>query len=268
MQVYDNQTLRTKFADVRVKVDSYFAKRTSLQTNHTILKLGEYNLMGAPAFLSMDEAHMLCVLSPQEVTLFGKFSNVTNTLVLEFLNPDHKEPLRFIIRVNLITITQLPGNRNVCMIHLKFKVAPAEYIRIFGTFLEEQEGRKAAYEKYADQYIVITEDAARIMGYNNYAELLFEDVKNKVVIKEISSRHAKVNLFGGAENLVGKAGLHLKLYFKAAQFQVEASFPEGTKAEPGEAVLDLGFSNDLLNIYDDYQFKLTMAAKRKAAEAQ
>ncbi len=259
MQVYDVQQLQAKFADRQVKVDPYFQRRTRLLTNQTLLKLGEYNLTVVPGLLGLQGAQLLGVLTTSEVTLFSRFLASVNTLVLVFENPEQKDTARFHIKVHLQAITPLPERKNVCWLQVKFTTAPAELVQILGQFWEEQELRLEAYEKW-DTVIVLDEEQSSLLGYNHYAELLQGERRWKVTLKTLSTKVAEFVLPEAQENPDEAKDLQLKVYFRSGAVTIA-----GKIATKGSLALE--FSNELLSILEDYLFRKTVLAKKKAAEA-
>ena len=259
MQIYDVQQLQAKFADRQVKVDPYFQHRTRLLSNQTLLKLGEYNLTVVPGLLSLQGAQLLGVLTASEVTLFSRFVASVNTLVLVFDNPEQKDTARFHIKVHLQAITPLPERKNVCWLQVKFTTVPAELVQILGQYWEEQELRLAAYEKW-DTVVFLDEAQSTLMGYNRYAELLQGERRWKITLKSLSTKAAEFILPEAQEVPDESAELQLKVYFRSGAVTVVG------KAGP-KGSLALEFSNELLSILEDYQFRKTILAKKKAAEA-
>ena len=259
MQVYDVQQLQAKFADRQVKVDPYFQRRTRLLTNQTVLKLGEYNLTVVPGLLGLQGAQLLGVLTDSEVTLFSRFIASVNTLVLVFDNLGQKDTARFHIKVHLQAITPLPDRKNVCWLQVKFTTAPAELVQILGEYWEEQELRFDAYEKW-DSVFVLDEAQSALLGYNHYAELLQGDHRWKVTLKTLSTKVAEFVLPEAQETPEETKDLQLKIYFRSGAVTVA-----GKTVTKGSVALE--FSNDLLSNLEDYLFRKTILAKKKAAEA-
>ncbi len=259
MQVYDVQQLQTKFADRQVKVDPYFQRRTRLVPHQTLLKLGEYNLTVVPGLLGLQGAQLLGVLTPSEVTLFSRFLSTINTLVLVFENPEQKETARFHIKVHLQSITPLPERKNVCLLQVKFLTTPAELVQILGQYWEEQELRFEAYQKWETK-ILLDAAEATLLGYNHYAELWQGEKRWKITLKTLSPKSVEFVLPEASEAPDEAQELHLKLYFRSGVLTV-------TGKSNAKGSLSLDYSNELLSLLEDYQFRKTVLAKKKAAEA-
>lgn len=261
MQIVDPRVLKEKYLSTSVKIDPFFLSRTSLLANQTLLKLGEYNLIGAPAFLSMEEISVLVVLSPGEVTLFSKFTHQMSTLILSFSSPDTTDPVRFHLRVVLSIIKPLPNRKNVSLMVLKIKSCPTEIVTLLGSYIEQLEAQKESYEKQADDFITISPEESKLLGYNDFAEIIQGTDKKKVFLKKLSSKKACLHIPGGI-TADPDSTLNLKLYFRPFQFSTHL-----TQLEPIPDAVDhfqgiLGFSGELMSILDDYKFKVTMS-KRK-----
>ena len=227
-------------------------------SNQTLLKLGEYNLMCVPAYLGFEQAQFLVILTPSEVSLFGKFTSVTNTLVMTFEEHESKDVARFHIRVSLVAITPLE-RKNVCMLTVQYKAMPAELIIILGGFLDEMEARKNAFEGLSRDWIELNAENSEILGYNNYAELLHGAERVKVKLLSLHSKQAKLVLPHSMTDWEGRRPTGLKLYFRTAQFTVDGVL------EP-ESVFSMSFSNELLNLLEDFRFRETVSHKKKASQ--
>ncbi|NNM66998.1 MAG: hypothetical protein HKM06_03175 [Spirochaetales bacterium] len=257
MQVYDVQLLQAKFADRTAKVDAYFTHRTNLVLNQTVLKLGEYNLTCVPAVLGMTSAQLLAVLTASEVSLFSRFTTGVNTLILVFDAPEAKSAARFHIRVHLASITPVPERKNVCWLAVEFKSVPSELVEILGTFWEEQALRLETYESMGNDEIEVSETEQALLGCSNEAWVVEGNSTWKVGLVRLSTKRAVLELPSDATLPLGKPELHLRLNFKAGPLQVSGSL--GT-----DAVFSLEFSNELLTLLEDYNFRKTLLKKRNA----
>jgi hypothetical protein len=160
----DPQTIRAKLAQTVLKVDSFFLRRTGFLAAQTILKLGEYNLNCVPATLGLDEARFLAVLTSAEIALFSKYTTGLHILILTFDDPDNKDIARFPLRVGLVAIEPVPNRKNVCLLHLRFKSTPAEFVLFLGAYSEELEARQQSWEKLGDTLREITPALALEIG--------------------------------------------------------------------------------------------------------
>ncbi len=255
MQIQDSQALFKKYRGTTIKVDAFFLKRTSFVSNQTLLKLGEYNLLCVPAYLGFEQAQFLAVLTPSEVSLFNKFTTVTNTLVMTFEEHESKDVVRYHIRVNLLSIAPLE-RKNVCLLTVQYKAMPAELVVVLGNFLDEMEARKTAYESLAREFVEITAPVAEMMGYNHYAELLFQTEKLKVKLMALHSKQARLVLPQGTAGWADRSGTVLKLYFRTAQVSLDGKLD-------ADGVFTMQFSNELLNILEDFRFRETVIHKKK-----
>jgi hypothetical protein len=258
MQIQDSQAILRKYKGTTIKVDSFFLKRTSFVSNQTLLKLGEYNLLCVPAYLGFEQAQFLVVLTPSEVSLFTKFISVTNTLVITFEEHESKDIARFHIRVNLIAITPLE-RKNVCMLTVQYKSIPSELVVVLGNYLDEMEARKTAFESLANDWIEIDGENSDVLGYNHYAELLHGDDRVKVRLVALHSKQARLVLPHALPEWEGRRPTGLRLYFKTGQFTLDGVL------EP-ESLFSMGFSNELLNILEDFRFRQTVMHKKKTPQ--
>jgi hypothetical protein len=134
---------------------------------------------------------------------------------------------------------------------------PAELAVVLGTFLDEMEARKNAYESLAREFVDMNPTNSEMMGYNHYAELMYQTEKVKVKLTSLHSKQAKLVLPQGTMNWEDRKGTVLKLYFRTAQVSLEGILDR-------EGTFTMQFSNELLNILEDFRFRETVIHKRKA----
>jgi hypothetical protein len=184
----DPQAIRAKLAQTVLKVDSFFLRRTGFLAAQTILKLGEYNLNCVPATIGLEEARFLAVLTPAETNLFSKLTTGLHILILTFDDPDKRDIARFPIRVGLVSIEPVPNRKNVCILRLKLKSMPAEFVLFLGAYQEELEARQKSWDDLGEVAYELTPALALEIG-SGYGFVL--SVGEARVSVEILSFHTK-----------------------------------------------------------------------------
>lgn len=250
-------------AEVSIKVDNYFIRHMGLLSHQTVLKLGEYNLHMVPVQMGSESARLLVVLTAAEVTLFSRFTDQLHTLTLLFEGFEGEDPSRLHIKTNLISITPLPERKDVCLVHLKFKSRPSEYLALIEQFLSEQKVRKEYFSTYQGENIVISPGNQALLGYNGYCEAGLPEMQ-RVALRGIGLKSAVLASPQGWGPLKDGQTFPLKLYFKKFQFLVEAQMTKVPENPRGETTVSLGFSNELMDILEDYKFRLTILKKKAA----
>ncbi len=251
--------------EAALKIESYFIRHTGLLANQTVLKLGEYNLIVVPATLSKSGGTALVVLTLAEVVLFSQFTTQMSTLTLNFQALDSEKVNRLHIKTHLDSITPVPGRKDVNILKLKFKTCPADFEQLISTYASEQAVRREYYSHTPGEIIEIKPHTVALLGYNGYCEILGEKPR-RIALRGLSTKKALLANTGGWDDMENGSKFFLKLYFKKFQFMLEATMEELPDNPRGIATVGLGFSNELLDILEDYQFRLTMLKKKAAGE--
>lgn len=254
-------TLPQDLKDIQIKVDTYFLRHTGLAAHQCLLKLGEYNLMVVPAVLSLGGGSVLVALTPSEVALFSRFTNQLHTLTLGFQALESDEVRRIHIRIIMESITPVSGKKDVCLIKMKFKTTPAQFEELVTAHLSEQQVRKSYFQQTQGDLLEMKPGNVTLLGYNGYCEAMIPEPV-RVALRKLSVREAVVASTQGWGNLKAGDNFSLKLYFKKFQFLVDGVIHELPENPRGEVKVSLGFSNELLDIMEDYQFRLTMLKKK------
>lgn len=249
----------------QIKVDNYFLLHTGLVANQCILKIGEYNLIVVPAVLSLGAGSVLVALTPSEVALFSRFSQQLNTLTLGFQALDSEEVRRLHIKVIMESITPIPGKKDVCMIKMKFKTAPGGFHELITGFLSEQQVRRSYFDQTEGELLEMKPSNVTLLGYNGYCEALIPQ-PTRVALRKLSVKQAVLAGTQGWGTIKKGDAFPLKLYFKKYQFLVEAVMEEMGENPRAEVRVGLSFSNELLDIMEDYQFRITMLKRKSALE--
>jgi hypothetical protein len=258
------EAYQEKYRDVKLKMDSYLIRRMNLIANQTVVRLGDYNLIGALAMISFTDAQLLAVLSPNETSHFNRFNGKPSTLVLAFDKPGIKEPVRFHLRVSLIAITPLPERPNICLISLTLKLIPPEFMVTLCDLFDDVETRKQAYESMCGEMMQVDPKDFQVAAIKPRGEFAAAGTRCLVDIKALSSCRADI-VFGEwpfKEALPDRVSL--KLIGISGSFVVVGAFEGSKPAGPGPCSLKLDLSNEL--IYNLEEWKTRIAIRSRAAK--
>ncbi len=246
MQPSDDLRPEERYKGVKAKADAFFIKSTSLLAQQILLRIGDYSLAVAPAYFSFDEISLLLVLSTAELTLFSRYVNGTCSLVLVFDLPGSKDPVRFFVRAGLAAIEPMKGRSNACMATLRLKTIPPVYTEILGSFFGEVDARRQKRELLAGRWLEVRKNK----GLSIAAELIVDQTRVPVELVAIGTTQARVALAEAAEIGEGQA-LALRITKDTLSFAVSCSASEGKSLAPGENLLDLDFSNELVSLVEE-----------------
>lgn len=247
MPTRDPKAILEKLGQTTLKIDSTFLRRTGFIANQTLLKLGDYHLNCVPATIGLEAARFLAVLTPSEISLFSRYKEGTQTLILTFDNPDSKDIARFPLRVNLLAIEPIPNRNNVCFLVLKLKSLPTELVLFLGAYLEGLEERLAAWETLAGESLPYAIEVALSAGLGYGAVLVVGDKNQSVEIveyqtKSIGLRPAEGQVLPAAETAA------LRLMYQGRPLNLEGALKEGGAFLPE-------FNSDWLSFVEESLFQ-------------
>jgi hypothetical protein len=261
MQTTHFEEYLEKYKDTQLKIDSYLIRRMNLIANQTTARLGDYNMAGALAMISFTEAQLIAVLSPNEITHFNRFVAKASTLILAFEKPGIKEPVRFHLRVSLVSITPLPNRANICLIKLQLKMLPPEFMTLLCDVLDDIESRKQAYENLCQDMMVIDPNDFVIAAIKPKGELGVGATKILIGINAISTCRAKITLesWPFAPDIENR--FSLKLVGIPGSFSVPCCFDGEIPGKAGSYEMKLDFSNELIFNIEEWKTRLTIRSR-------
>jgi hypothetical protein len=253
------QDYLARFAEEMIKFNPYAIHKMGLLQSQTLLKMEDYMLICAPYQLSMKRAILLVILSREETLFFQRFQNRITSLSFTFQKPGNKNPINLFIRGTLDRIGPVKGKANVCMVDLSYKNCPLDLVEIIGDYILTFQSLKSRHESFQNRSIAINEESARVMRFNNYIEcqVLQQKVQGQLISLAVNELVLKVP--ASLEGVVEGEKIFVKLYFQTYQFIVSGRI---TRVEaPGQNTRELscsiGFAPELVEIMDDYFFRLS-----------
>ncbi len=254
---------QAKYADQMIRFNPYAIKKMGLVQSQTLVKIEDYMLICAPFQMSMKRAIMLVILSREETTFFQQFQKKMCSINFTFQRPNNKTPINFFVRGILDRLGAVKGKQNVCMLDISFKNCPVDLVEIIGDYITSFESLKAQYESFKGKEIPMNPRNAKIMRFNNFVESQFG--KNKVQTRLLAVSVDKLILAVPASVPDLSDGMKFvsKLYFQVYQFIVGGiiSKMEGPMNGYYKVHYDIDFSPELVEIIDDYFFRLSMQKK-------
>ncbi len=254
----DPQDILRQLGHTTVKIDGFFLRRTGFVANQTVLKLGEFNVNCVPASFGLPEARFLAVLTPTEISLFSKFKEGLQVLVLSFDDPDSRDVERFHLRVGISDFVPVPGRKNVCQIILTIKSIPPDFLRLLDDFLSVLDQRRQSWESWASDPVESTADTLRAAGLSGSVQLV---AGSKTVEVTIVSFHTKaIRLSPAPETALGSRGgapVQLRLQLRGQPVLLEGRIGEGEFLPE--------FSHDWLEAVEHARLQRDLKTKRKGS---
>lgn len=261
------QNYTEKFADQAIRITPYALKKTGLVQSQVFLKIEDYLLICAPFQLSMNRGIFLVVLSQQEIAFFQQFQKKLCSINLTFQQTGGKKPLTLLLRGTLERIGPVKGRQNVCMMDAAIKACPNDLVEILGDYISGYEGLKNQFENFSGKSIVVDEASAKLMRYNNYVELLHGSAKIRASLVSIAANSISVRLHERPPDLLQGSACSLRLYFQVYQFTASGRVSSIQQSSSDVLItLSLEFTPELIEIIDDYFFRLSIKDKTRSAQ--
>ncbi len=216
----------------------------------------------------MNRGIFLVVLSAQEISFFQRFQKKSCSINLTFQQTGSKKPLTLLLRGALDRIGPVKGRQNVCMVDASIRSCPPDLVEIIGDYLSGYEGLRSQFENFSGRSIAIDESAARLMRYNNYVELLAGALRVRATLVALAANAATVRVHALPPDLEEGTACSIRLYFQVYQFTVSGKVSSVAPAGGGDIAItvSLEFTPELIEIIDDYFFRLSIRSQGKAAQ--
>jgi hypothetical protein len=255
-------------SDTRIRFSPYAVLKTGLISSQTILKIEDYMLICSPYQLSMKQAILLLILSQEETHFFQQYRGDSCSLSLTFLKPGSREPLTFDVKSQIDRIGPVKNRPNLCMIDLNFQQSPPRLIEILGDYLLAYSALKSYYETFSGREIIIDDHMARMLRFNNYMECNFGRNKVRAKLVALSVNKLVFDIPADTPDVIEGCSFSCKLYFQLYQCVASGSVDEieGYRAGTLRVHAGIGFTPELIEIMDDYFYRLTHAVADGIAE--
>jgi hypothetical protein len=260
MRVKAQEYLDT-LSSTRIRFSPYAVLKTGLISSQTILKIEDYMLICSPYQLSMRQATLLLILSQEETHFFQQYRGDSCALSLTFLKPGSRAPLIFDVKSNIDRIGPVKDRPNLCMIDLTFLKPPEKLIEILGDYVLAHSALKTYYETFSGREIVIDDYMARMLRFNNYMECTFSRHKVRARLVAISVNKLVFDIPADTPDVIEGTSFSCKLYFQLYQFLTHGAVNEieGYRAGTLRVHAGISFTPELIEIMDDYFYRLTHA---------
>jgi hypothetical protein len=255
-----------RYADQAIRITPYALKKTGLVQSQVFLKIEEYLLICAPFQISMKGGIFLVVLSPQEITFFQQFQKKLVSINLTFQKTGNKKPLSLLIRGTLERVGLVKGKQNVCMMDASIRTCPNDLVEILGEYITSYESLKVQFGNFQDKQIPMDENAAKVMRFNNYVELVIGAAKSRATLQSLSVSSLSMRLSMEIPGLEVGASCTARLYFQIYQFGVTGKVAAVEKDATGASIVKVAieFAPELIEIVDDYFFRQSIQGGAKS----
>ncbi|MBA7473129.1 hypothetical protein ES707_08463 [subsurface metagenome] len=249
-----------QYGDQLIRFNPYAMKKTGLLPTQTLLKLDDYMLICAPFQLSMKRAILLVILSKDEISFFQQFQNKIVSLSFTFQRPGNNMPINLFVRGSMVRMGPVKGRNNVCLVEISYSSCPNDLMEIVADYIGNHASLKSQYEHLRNKPVELNEENIKIMRYNSYTEVQIAGEKRQVTLISVSVNQLIVDIPAAAGPIAEGSKFIIKLYFQMYQFMVTGRVSKAEEApEAGftRAYYDIEFTPELVEILDDYFFRLS-----------
>lgn len=254
------QEYMQQYGDQLIRFNPYAIKKMGLLPTQTLLKLADYMLICAPFQLSMKRAILLVILSKDEISFFQQFQNKIVSLSFTFQRPGNNTPINLFVRGTLVRMGPVKGRNNVCLVDLSYSNCPNDLMEIVADYLGNHASLKSQYEHLRNKTVELNEENIKIMRYNKYAEVQIAGKKHQINLISVSVNRLIIDIPAAADPIEEGSKIIIKLYFQMYQFIITGKATRAEEApEAGfsRAYYDIEFTPELVEILDDYFFRLS-----------
>ncbi len=244
-----------------IRFSPYAILKTGLVSSQTILNIEDYMLICSPYHISMRNSVLLLILSQEETSFFQHYQDQSCSLSLTFQKPGSGHPEIFDVKGNLDRIGPVKDRQNLCMIDIGFSDHPPKLVELLGDFILGHNALKGYYDTYRGKEITMNDHMARMLRFNNYLECFFNQQKYRGRLEAISVNRIVFDIPADTQNVLEGNSFSCKLYFQLYQFVVHGSIDEieGYKEGTLRVYATIAFAPELIEIMDDYFYRLTHA---------
>jgi hypothetical protein len=256
-----------QFENEAITVNPFATTRMGIVPGQTMVKVDSYNIVCAPYRISMKSALLMASFSREELVFFQRYANGLAGLAMVFQQASNQPPFKIFARCVLKSITPMKSREAIGIISVVFKPCPPDLVAFLGDYLMLLERLKVEYDDFKGKRIAINPESAKLMGYNNFAELSCASGKSKMALFGLASDRLEFLLPVQGPELAGGMPATIKLYFQSYQFLVNAKIHEVMKLPSGaqKVSADIDFSAELVDIIEKFRFA-EHAASRTSAE--
>lgn len=248
--------LIAKYESNVVAVNPFAQSRMGLKPGLTAVRIETYNIICVPYRLSMKGAVLIASFSKDELAFFQRFVNGLAGLTLVFQPGNSQTPLKIFARCLLKSVSPMKGRESVGLIEIQFKPCPPDLSSILVDYFLMLDRLREEYETYKDNPVAVNPTSARIMGYNNYAQIDYQGTSAKVAVFSFSSATVEFLVPMNGPVLEQEKPVQMKLFFQSYQFAAAGVLTTVVRLQNGvqKVKVTLQFSPELVSIIEQYRF--------------
>jgi hypothetical protein len=233
----------------------FTVKKTGLVQSQTALKVDEYMINASLYQLSAKGLSLLAALSKQETALFQKYEGTMAGVSLAFQPQNEKRPIRLFFRCLVSRFAAMEGRDDLVLIRAEIKACPEDLKAIIHEYSLVIGWLKADFERGKGQAIRISLESAKLLGFNNYAELHAGATRSEVAIFSIASDRIEFLFPKAPRDFEAGEKLTLRLFFQLHQFFVKGIVSSQERIGSGvlRADMEVEFSPELVEILAKYR---------------
>ncbi|MBN2736646.1 MAG: hypothetical protein JXR70_06665 [Spirochaetales bacterium] len=241
-----------RYGQEDIRLDAFAIKKMGLQQSETTLKIDNFIIICAPFQVSMSKAVLFVILRKEELPFFQHYT--LKLAVLKFTFQKKNIPLKFFVYVKINKLIPLKGRQDMAMIDVSYKNCPEDLIITLGDYLSEMESIRQYYNKFKSKQILINNDNARKLRFNNYVECIIGERKIESRLLNMTVELLTLVVPGIDPNLKVGSEIGAKLYFQIYRFTVKGTVVKLASGSGGfvKLIMRIPFSPELADIVRDF----------------
>lgn len=256
MQKQETLSYEEQFADQSVGFSPYTLWSTGIVPAQTLLKVDSYSLACVPFQFSMRKAVLMGALSQDEIAFFQRYKGALAGLALSFQKAQDRTPIKVFCRCQVDTIGMWKGREGVGLFAFSWKPIPPDLIQILGEYHLSIERLRLQYDDLKGRSIQIGPEAAKKLGYNNYAVMTLDGVQHKLAVFSLGAGQAEFLLPLKSPDLAEGGSFSLSLAFIRYRFALKGKILKAERLPSGVQKVKAGleFSPELVELVSEYFF--------------
>ena len=187
MSTSTSPSLHTQFENEAITISPFAISKMGIVPGQTMIKIDSYNIVCAPYRISMKSALLMASFSREELVFFQRYTNNLAGLAIVFQLAAGQQPFKIFARCVLKSITAMKSKESIGIFAVTFKPCPPDLVAFLGDYLLLLERLRSEYEEFKGKRIAINAESAKLMGYNNFAELNCASGKTRIALFGLAS---------------------------------------------------------------------------------
>jgi len=254
MQKIETLSFAEQYKDATVSFSPFAIQNTGIIQSQTLLKLDTYAIACVPYQFGMSKGVLAASFSKDEIAFFQRFKGSLAGLALAIQRPDAREPAKVFCRCQISAIGALKGRESVGLVVCEWKPIPPDLATVLGEYLTLLDKLKVEFEDFKNKSIQVSPEAAKRLGFNNYAVMNIGGIQHKLALFALAANRLEFLMPLRSADMVPGTDTVFSLFFLKYRFNVAGKIEHAERLPTGvqRVKASIGFSAELIHLLDDY----------------